>query len=91
MQENIEMCMRGSMEDIASKIELICENLFWILHLINNNFELVNTFYRKREEHLITFNGENTRTLIDDCMTRRKDFNSCKNCVVTIELLDNST
>ena len=46
------------------------------------DFNIINTFFKKREEHLITFKSGANKTQIDYFLTRSSDRNICKDCKV---------
>ncbi|XP_061359419.1 uncharacterized protein LOC133303515 [Gastrolobium bilobum] len=46
---------------------------------------LVNTFFQKRESHLITFHSGHNRSQIDFFLARREDRTSCVECKVYLE------
>ena len=41
---------------------------------------LMNTYYTKRENHLVTYNSGGRRSQIDFIMLRKEYTNECKNC-----------
>ena len=43
---------------------------------------IVNTFYSKRREHLLTYNSGGNATVIDYVMVRRENLKELKNCKV---------
>ncbi|MDL1135817.1 hypothetical protein PS057_20960 [Yersinia pestis] len=43
---------------------------------------VTNTFFRKREEHLVTYKSGSSRTQIDFFLTRKRDRLACKDCKV---------
>ena len=46
------------------------------------NLEIVNTFFQKQEEHIITYKGGNRRTTIDYILVKRTDLKAEKDCKV---------
>ena len=49
---------------------------------------IVNTFYSKRREHLLTYNSGVNATVIDYIMVRRENLRELKNCKVIPEETD---
>ena len=43
---------------------------------------VTNTFFRKREEHLVTYKSDSSRTQINFFVTRKRDRLACKDCKV---------
>ena len=48
------------------------------------DFGIVNTFYKKREDHLVTFESGYNRRQIDYFLVRRQDLGRCKNYKVIL-------
>ena len=46
------------------------------------NLGIVNTFFQKQEEHLITYKSRNRRTTIDYILVKRTDLKAAKDCKV---------
>jgi len=43
---------------------------------------VVNSFYKKKEDHLVTFRSSSCKTQIDYFLTRKENRRSCKDCKV---------
>jgi hypothetical protein len=46
------------------------------------NLVIANTFFRKRDSHLVTFSSSHRSSQIDFVLTRRKDKQACLDCKV---------
>ena len=46
---------------------------------------ILNTLFKKRESHLVTYESRGIKTQVDYIMTRRQDKRSCINCKVLRE------
>ena len=80
MLERIYQLLKGNMEDTGTAAEPRRDSILSFAQAYN--LVLANTYFQKKDEHLITYKSGDRCSTVDYIITRREKLNTIKDCKV---------